>query len=319
MGTIVAHGHDLGTATSITSLLVGLQSCSLVETAPHQHQQGHQVDEAGADLAQPQASATLGELPDEVLLVVASHLGVPALGAFAQVDRRIRAIAEDDALWRDMFAARFGFRPKNAPASWKLAYCDYEATPRWHSTQKHPELIIQDDGLTVTMPTSTGADDTNESTDNRTIRATVEYKPGSGLHYFEVTSLCPNDVRYHPYVGICSTEEAMPVERMVMWLNDQCYAYGGNGTLYSSQFLEGNHTHLGKYQYGDKIGIMVDYREEEHGWLTFFLNMKAVSSRLRITGTWFPCVGTFHPRHAIQIVVRPRVPEPLCDQELANA
>jgi hypothetical protein len=32
---------------------------------------------------------------------------------------------------------------------------------------------------------------------------------------------------------------------------------------------------------------MVDYREEEHGWLTFFLNSKAVSSRMRITGTWY--------------------------------
>ena len=99
---------------------------------------------------------------------------------------------------------------------------------------------------------------------------------------------------------------------------------------------------------------MVDYREEGHGWLTFFLNSKAVSGRMRITGTWyspspsswlelcwvneadlvsrcacggacvtrFPCVGVFHPRHALQIVVRPRVPEPPCaeeGQELATA
>lgn len=320
MGTVIAQSHGLATTATppslMSSLLVSLQSCSLEEATPASPQP--------PPLLQQLTSATtaLGELPDEVLLVVASHLGVGALGALAQVDRRLRAIAEDDALWREMFGARFGFRPKNAPSSWKLAYRDYEATPRWHSTEKHPQLITTDDGLTVTMPSSLHSEISSENTDNRTIRATAEYKPGSGLHYFEVESRCPKEVQYHPYVGLCSTDETVPVEKMLMWLSELCYAYGGNGTLYSSPSLGGNHQHLGKYEYGDKIGVMVDYREEGHGWLTFFLNSKAVSGRMRITGTWFPCVGVFHPRHALQIVVRPRVPEPPCaeeEQELATA
>jgi len=326
MTAAVAHHDrelDLGggskqSCEAVTSgLVVSLQTCSFEESAVHhqqpQLQQQQQQDEAGVAQRQGEesnsssVSPVIDELPDEVLLQVASHLGVRALGAFAQVDRRLRGIAEDDALWRDMFVARFGFLPAKTPASWKLAYSDYETTPRWHSSEKHPELIVKDDGLIVTMPTPTG--EGNENTDNRTIRSTIEYTPGSGLHYFEVKSLCPNDVRYHPYVGLCSTTEVVPVPKMQMWFNDGCYAYGGNGTLYSSPSLEGNHSHLGKYQYGDYIGLLVDYRDEKQGSLTFFLNKQAVSGQLRITGTWFPCVGLFHPRHAIQIVVRPQVPE----------
>jgi hypothetical protein len=88
MGTIIAQSHDLAAPASVmSSLLVGLQSCSLEEAAPATQP---------PPLLQQLTSATtaLGELPDEVLLVVASHLGVGALGAFAQVDRRLRAIAE---------------------------------------------------------------------------------------------------------------------------------------------------------------------------------------------------------------------------------
>jgi hypothetical protein len=229
-----------------------LQTCSFEETAAHHHQQQSQQQQDDAGEVSSSVSPAIDELPDEVLLQVAAHLGVRALGAFAQVDRRLRAIAEDDALWRDMFVARFGFLPTAVATSWKLAYSDYATTPRWHSIEKHPELIVIDDGLVVTTNTSI-----NENTDNRTIRATNEYTPGSGLHYFEVRSLCPNDVSYHPYVGLCSTKEVVSVSKMQMWFNDWCYAYGGNGTLYSSPNLEGNHTHLGKYQYGDYIGVTV--------------------------------------------------------------
>jgi hypothetical protein len=52
--------------------------------------------------------------------------------------------------------------------------------------------------------------------------------------------------------------------------------------------------------------------------LTSCLGARAAVTRV----TRFPCVGVFHPRHALQIVVRPRVPEPPCaeeEQELATA
>jgi hypothetical protein len=32
---------------------------------------------------------------------------------------------------------------------------------------------------------------------------------------------------------------------------------------------------------------MVDYRDKEQGFLTFFLNKQAVSNRMPITGTWY--------------------------------
>jgi hypothetical protein len=168
MTAAVAH-HDLeldlgGGSSSKQSqgvmdlMTKSLQTCSFEETAAHHHQQQSQQQQDDASEVSSSVSPAIDELPDEVLLQVAAHLGVRALGAFAQVDRRLRAIAEvrlvlltctcgrrgwpthdltcpcvcvcvwqDDALWRDMFVARFGFLPTAVATSWKLAYSDYGA------------------------------------------------------------------------------------------------------------------------------------------------------------------------------------------------
>ncbi len=165
------------------------------------------------------------------------------------------------------------YQTEDIPNKWKQLYHDYGmlftqtqlpaykrhhlkkccTTPvvlgRWQAaTNRHTEgpegelVAAETSGLMLDSGRMTVSVDPHATMDNRTVRASCVFNPGSGLHYFEVLSLCPSEVspslnflllgpillltktllaaddaEYYIYIGIAHITEASNIPSMTMW------------------------------------------------------------------------------------------------------
>jgi hypothetical protein len=241
----------------------------------------------------------------------------------SQLSKSLRPIFMDQGLWKSLFAKKYptlvSLHIDNSPSlsshhedatNWYHLYRDYSISPRWHSEQKHRDFILLDGGLTVTTMFAEGSS-VESKLYNRAIRATVDYAPGSGLHYFEIVYLTSDSIDYHCYLGICNSTNPQIFDSLLMWCSQYCFGYGGNGTLYAAT-TPYHHAPMVRWKENDRIGFLFDARprESELNFFTYFLNGRMVGSPMAVTSkcVWYPCVGTYHPKHMLKIVVKPQMP-----------
>jgi len=260
-------------------------------------------------------SSSFLSLPDEVIIVIGSHLAsssIISLANMARLSKRIRVCFSSDVLWKGLvleLLQKNVVEDKETTESWKDFYKRITEW-KWDTNRKAEELVISPSGKTVSRPTTLGS--------NPAILSTRPFS--KSRNFFEV---CIDSMGDWVSIGVSTSKLKVDGGGV---LDRSLFFQGSSKLQYPGSYVtEISGKRIPDLKQNDIVGIGLDVETKK---LSFSLNGKHLQfanlfasegEELRKAGElWFPALGLSHNTQ-VSFTARCKPYQSFLDQDVTSS